>query len=314
MTIKLDNFKPNLAASPPEGYDWVNFPWESGMYLMSPKIDGIRVFCHPTLGPVSRTLKPIPNDYIRTYLSHPYLKWLDGEIVLNWEDPDAFNKTQSAVMSRDGQPTFEYRVFDHVETGDHCAFGLRLGDAGQAVIRANDAGLTKVHFVNHFPILNYEQFDAQEKVYVERGFEGAMIRHKGGKYKMGRSTWKEQGLIKVKRFQDAEGEIIGWEPLERNENEATKDNLGHQVRSSHNAGMVIDDSLLGRFLLHVVTGRFAGVTVSCGSGLSVTQRHEYRLQIDSLIANHQLVTFKYQDHGSKDAPRMPIFKGFRAKE
>jgi len=315
----LSKFKPNLAASPPDEvpYDWRTFPFNNdGLWLASPKIDGIRIVCHPTLGPVSRSLKPIPNAFIWQILQHSALKNLDGEVVLDWNDPRTFNRTQSAVMSRDGCPSFEYRVFDNIEAATTCGFGVRLNDAQHVVDGLLDIeGLSAyVKMVPHVEIRSYEQFEAYEAEQLALGFEGVMLRHKAARYKFGRSTWREGGLIKVKRFEDAEGVIVDWEPLERNENEATLDNLGLQKRSSHKAGKVADDTRVGNFILRVLNGNFAGVLVSCGSGLTNGERLEYRTQVESWIKRGQLVTFKYQAHGSKDAPRLPIFKGLRANE
>lgn len=311
MTIDLSKFKPNLAASPPKDFDWATFPFETNIWLASPKIDGIRVICHPLLGPVTRSLEPVPNNYIRNYLNHPKFRWLDGEVVLNWQDPKTFNKTQSAVMSYEGTPSFEYRVFDHIEAGNLCGFGIRLNDAASLVFNMQD---DHVHMAPHIEMPSHERFQMYEEMQVSLGFEGIMLRDKRAKYKFGRSTWKEGGLIKVKRFEDAEGQIIGWAPLERNGNEAYLDNLGMQKRTAHQANMVIDKTMLGKFELLVLNGEFQGKTVRCGSGLTEAERIEYCQKIDSFIANKQVVTFKYQAHGSKDAPRIPIFKGLRGNE
>lgn len=317
MVFDLSKFKPNLAASPPKDddpmappYDWANFPFASGMFMASPKIDGIRVVCHPTLGPVTRSLLPVANEYCRKLLSRPELRWLDGEIVLNWDDPHTFNKTQSAVMSHDGEPAFEYRVFDNFEAATTCGFGVRLTDAQHVLDNLPQDIREYVKMTPHIEIESYEQFAEYEEWCVTSGFEGVMLRHKGVRYKFGRSTWKEQGLIKVKRFVDAEGIIEGWEPLERNQNEPTLDNLGLQKRSSHQAGMQVDPTRIGKFNLLVTTGAFTGSRVDCGSGLTDAQRLEYAAKFDTLCRG-QTITFKYQEHGSKDAPRLPIFKGIR---
>ena len=53
-----------------------------------------------------------------------------------------------------------------------------------------------------------------------------MARHRHGLYKLGRSTFIEQGLIKLKRFEDGEAEIIGFKEKMLNQNEATIDARG----------------------------------------------------------------------------------------
>ena len=86
--------RPMLAATVKVG-DFNNVEWP---VLASPKIDGIRCLIHPTLGPVTRTFKPIPNVYIRTMLERIAKgSYLDGELVaVNKQGVIDFNGTQSA--------------------------------------------------------------------------------------------------------------------------------------------------------------------------------------------------------------------------
>lgn len=300
----LNGFKPLLAA-PLEDADIGRVQWP---VLASPKIDGIRCIIHPTLGPVTRTLKPIPNNYIRDFLSVAMFRYLDGEIVVG-EDPyihGIFNATQSAVMSAGGTPKFRYLVFDTIPDGLNCPFHTRTTIAREIVERAN---VPEVQYLVHDPILGPQDLAEYEEEWVSRGAEGVMLRHPHGKYKFNRSTLKEGILLKVKRFVDDEAVIIGYEPLYRNENEATRDARGFQKRSSHLAGMVEDDTRIGKFHLRGITGKWKDVTFHCGSGLTDTQRVEYRGKIDSLIG--KVVSYKYQPHGAQDKPRAPIFKGLR---
>ena len=311
-------FRPLLAATvDDDNVDKLQYP-----LLGSPKLDGIRVTCHHELGPITRSGKPVPNKYVREVLSHPALKRLDGEVLVgDITAPDVFNRTQSAVMSFDGQPPFVYAIFDHYgELNLNCPFSLRVMDYAEQVEHAQKAqvpctliALKQVHLSNR------EELEAYEEEQVALGYEGIMLRSLTGKYKQNRSTFREQILMKVKRYVDAEGKIIGWEPLYRNENEAYIDERGYQRRSSHQDGKVADYSMVGKFILEVLNGRFKGETVKCGSGMNDEQRTNYaRLfnefdksggKTSPLYGQH--VTFKYQDHGSKEKPRQPIFKGLR---
>lgn len=314
MAINLTNFRPNLAAST-DDYDWskLQFP-----VYVSPKIDGIRCVTHPTLGPVSRSLKPIPNKFIRDYLAHPALRWLDGEIVVGPSHAaDVFNQSQSGVMSHGGEPDFSYLVFDNFEAGHMCGFGIRINDASNVVDAAITAGFAHESQVRVLPqvmVHNLDELNAFEAGVVEDGFEGAMVRSPGGKYKFGRSTLREQGLLKMKRFIDDEAEIIGWEPLMRNLNDPVVDALGLQKRGYSKEGKVADDRLVGKFIVRGCAGsRWHNITFSIGSGLDDNLRLRYReairTNVDSPIGKK--VAYKYQAHGSLEAPRMPIFKGLR---
>lgn len=310
---KYDKFKPLLAATIETEADFESLQYP---LLGSPKLDGIRVICHPTLGPVTRSLKPVRNKFVREYLSDPRLRFLDGEVVVGDPTaPDVFNKTQSAVMSEGGTPDFSYLVFDHFGSANlACPFSLRLSDAQTVVGRWNDAAekagtISRIIFLEHVELKDRFDVDIFEQNYLASGYEGMMLRSPQGKYKYNRSTLREQILMKLKRFEDAEAIITGWEPLYRNENEAFLDERGYQKRSTHQAGKVADDSMVGKLHLRGLGGRWDGVGFACGSGLDEATRRDFRQRIDDLMG--RVVSYKYQPHGSKDAPRAPIFKGLR---
>ena len=82
--------------------------------IASPKLDGIR--CLIVGGKaLTRSFKPIPNKYIRARLEACFQNnrlCFDGELLI----PTAtFNEVQSGIMSHDGQPDFEYHIFDVVD-------------------------------------------------------------------------------------------------------------------------------------------------------------------------------------------------------
>jgi DNA ligase-1 len=311
----MSRFKPLLAATIETAQDF-----ESLTYPLygSPKLDGIRVLLHPEHGPITRSMKPVANKWIREYLSDPRLAYLDGEVVVGDPTaPNVFNITQSAVMSHGGTPDFTYIVFDCFAMSNlACPFTTRLADAKNIVDNWNelaaDAGtISRVQFLEHEKLDNAAEIDAFEQAYLEQGYEGMMLRKPSGKYKHNRSTLKEQILMKLKRFEDAEARITGWEPLYRNQNEAFTDERGYQKRSAHQAGKVADDTLVGKLHLRGVGGRWDGVGFACGSGLDDDERRKLRKMAEDGTLLGRLVTYKYQPHGSKDAPRAPIYKGLR---
>lgn len=308
----LSNFKPLLAAGidTVEDFNSLQYP----MYA-SPKYDGIRLCMDPSRGPVTRSLKSVPNKYIREYLSNSHFRFIDCEIMVGPHNaPNVCNVTQSGVMSHDGYPNFSIVVFDHFEHPTS-PYSSRLIQAQELVkeIRRQDKGdITRVYMSPQYLVSSADEVAAIENEWLSAGYEGVMLRSPEGIYKFGRSTLKQQILLKLKRFTDDEGEIVGWEPLERNENEAFLDERGYQKRSSHIAGKREDDTRIGKFHLRGLTGRWKDVHFKCGSGLSDDQRLEYRKNIDSLIGKK--VTYKYQAHGSISAPRAPIFKCIRGDE
>ena len=277
--------------------------------LASPKIDGIRIVIKDGK-PLTRKLKPVPNRLITKQLSDHRLSGLDGEIVVG--DPtnrNGFNDTQSGVMSQDGPPLrhgqVELWVFD--DFTDPCLpYAVRLESASARVDRLRKTGyfdwlkvVPTVRLTGPLQLVEYEG-DC-----VEVGYEGAMIRNPGGRYKFGRSTEREGILIKLKRFVDAEAKIIGFEELLHNANEQKRDELGRAKRSSHKANMVP----MGTLGALVARSPKWELSFNIGTGYTQAQRDE--LWANRKKLKGKTVNFVYQAHGSKDRPRMPSFRGIR---
>lgn len=301
-------FRPLLSAKIDEESDLYKLTYP---VLVSPKIDGIRCIIHETLGPVSRSLKPIPNEYVRQKLASLAWGW-DGELVVG--DPlstSVFNMTTSGIMSYGGKPDFTYLVFDNYRyfTQNNMSFVMRL-EAMQRTFNNQD-WVTQLHgngmrirLVTHFECHTPSEVVAYEEVFIKDGYEGLMIRTPGGKYKFNRSTFKEQILIKMKRMEDDEATVIDFEELVRNRNEAVKDALGYTKRSDHQAGWE-SGGTLGALI--VESDRWG--TFNIGSGFDEALRAEIWANRDRYRGRR--VSFKYQAVGVVEKPRIPVFKGFR---
>jgi DNA ligase-1 len=275
--------------------------------IASPKLDGIRGLVHAE-GLKSRSMKLLPNKFIRSKLERPELVGLDGELIVGARSGDGvMSRAQSGVMSQDGEPDFIYWVFD-IFTEPTISFTSR-----QAILREkygndeDDVRYPYVRVLDHCMLHNVEEVLAYEEKCLGDGYEGIMLRFPGGGYKYGRSTFNQQILIKMKRFTDDEAVIAGFEELYRNQNEQVINPMGLAKRSSHNAGM-IPGGTLGKFILHHPKwGDF-----SCGSGLDDATRAQVWANKEKYLGKQ--VSFKYQAYGSQDKPRIPIFKGFRGVE
>lgn len=300
-------FRPMLAASfeNPQEYEselvFLNYP-----VLVSPKIDGIRLMKPPGSPAMSRSWTPLPNQRLQEFLTGDALfNHLDGEVVVG-EDPTKagiFNETQSAIMTRHDERPFSLWFFDFWENPNE-VFSIRNGLAEATVNECRRRGMMNVNFVTHKTCNNPQEVIAAETEALDAGFEGLMIRAVNAPYKFGRSTLKQQGLIKVKRYTDAEATVVGFEELERNQNEQTRNAFGLAKRSSHRAGKVAAGTL-GKLILESPDwGQFA-----CGSGLDYEMRDEIWQNQERYLG--KTVTFKFQAHGTLEKPRTPIFKGFR---
>ena len=289
----MSTFKPLLAYTV-KNPDALRFP-----VLVSPKLDGIRCVIHNDQ-PVSRTLKPIPNRFIQSELG--FYPPFDGELMVGDPlDPAAFNKSTSGIMSHDGEPDFTYWVFDYVEAAFlHMSFETRLMMAKETIKHWPRAKL-----VPHIKANNAEELMSLEAHYVGLGYEGVMVRVPWGTYKFGRST-ESQGLLgKVKRFEDTEGTIVGYEELMHNENEATVNNLGYQERSTAQAGQVPGNTLGALRVSHPDFDETFGI----GTGFTADERFTLWQIRDTLKG--QSVKFKHQPAGAKDRPRFPSYLGLR---
>lgn len=287
--------KPLLAATIKDVHD-IQFP-----VYASPKLDGVRCLIKDGVA-VSRSLKPIPNLHVQALLGKPELEGMDGELILgDPTDPRCFNKTQSAVMSIDGEPDITYHVFDVHDRPD-LPFHQRLFSALAATL---ECGLY-VQGVPHHEVRDADQLLQLERGWLAEGHEGVMVRDINGIYKYGRSTLKQGILLKLKQFVDAEAQVTGFEELMHNENVATTDALGHTERSSCQEGLV-PAGTLGAL---VVQDLETGVSFKIGTGFSALDRDTIWARRDTDLVG-SLVKYKSFAVGVKEAPRFPVFIGFR---
>lgn len=299
MATDYSNLRPMLAAKTPDDITQLRFP----LYA-SPKLDGVR--CLIRAGqPVSRTLKPIRNAHVKSVLSYVGLEGLDGELVVGSPTaPDVYRTTNSGVMSFSGIPEFRFFVFDYFLKAEE-NFHKRLKFLQDLVGTLNFKPEIVLH--EHRKIGSPDELTEYEKEALSAGYEGIVVRALEAPYKHGRSTLREQGMVKIKRFMDAEATVVGAEELMHNDNEAMTNELGYTERSAHQENQV-PMGMLGALIVETPEG----VRFKIGTGFTATLRSELWHRKDSLVG--QLVKYKYFDVGVKDKPRHPVFLGFRDRE
>lgn len=297
--------RPMLAtAIEPDYFDKLRYP-----VLASIKLDGIRCILTKD-GAFSRSGKLIPNKFIQEYLTN-YFKEncveygftvLDGELLVG----ENFQNCTSGIMSFTGQPDFTFNVFDCVAGNEFLAL-------------ATERALFLEDFLPLFPhIILHQQdiIDTEEnlvKYYtkaIEEQHEGIILRSINSPYKQGRSTLKEQYLLKIKPFKSAEAKIIGFIEQLHNDNDLKEDELGYAERSSSKENMIPMDTL-GAF---VVKDLVTGLEFNIGTGKGLTQELRKKIWNNKEEYLNKIITYKYQEIGTKDLPRTPIFHGFRDKE
>jgi DNA ligase 1 len=315
------SFKPMLAGKC-EDLSKLSYP-----LAVSPKFDGVRATKVDGVL-VSRTLKPIPSRHAH-HITSLLPSGVDGELIVGnpWQDP--YRATVSAVMRRDSDTEeMSFYIFDNYLVGG--GFGLRYSTLGR-LEGLSPNKKADIHIVPHTIIYNEIELLRTETEFVNRGYEGLMIRSLDGPYKQGRSTENEGYLLKLKRFEDSEAEVLSVYEQMHNENEAETNALGHTERSTKKEGMVPAGVLGGLNVKDIHTG----VEFSIGGGFlgqdpvdpeelekgnlcnySVTIPSEYSRETlwrmrDTLPG--RIAKYKYFPSGSKDRPRFPVFLGWRDK-
>lgn len=296
----MSSFKPLLAGK----FDQAKQKFPA---LASAKLDGVRCIIVDGVA-MSRSLKPIPNRYVQKMVGKSRYNGLDGELMVGFVGgKDVYRNTVSAVMREDGEPHFTFWVFDKVPHNSE-----RVGTNGyrfrlESIKKFDGEDCIKV--LPHFEIADMEALDKFEAKQLERGLEGVILRDPNGKYKFGRSSTNEGILIKLKRYEDSEAEIIGVEELLSNQNAATTNALGHTERSSHKDNMVPQDTMGCLNVRDLKTK----VEFSIGTGYDADTRKRiwelFKKAPNKVLKT--IVKYKYFPTGSKDKPRFPVYLGPR---
>ncbi len=270
-----------------------------GYMIASPKLDGIRCSIQNEIA-LTKSLKKIPNNYIRSKLQDAWLHGCDGELIVG--PPNVYNTystTYSGVMSIKKEPDFKFYIFDHCISDS--PYRMR-----RPVLKWSNPYVI-IH--EHLVITNLADMLSYEESCLNQGYEGLVLRDPLGKYKHGKCTVKEGGSVKVKRFTDAEVKITGMIEQMHNANEATTNELGHTQRSNHKKNLVPMGTMGTLIGVDVVTG----VEVKMGTGFSKALRQEmWDNRNNSNTVYGTLAKYKSFKIGVKDKPRHSVYLGPRS--
>lgn len=268
-----------------------------------PKIDGIRAVIHDKR-PLSRKLLTLPNKFIQGFFSHKHFQGLDGEIVVGApNDPLCIKHTTSGVMRHEGVPDFTFYVFDKWDSKSQAFQDRHI----EARLTVEDVGSPRVVSLGYEVLHREDDLLAYEQAQLDLGYEGIILRSHNGHYKHGRSTVREGGLLKLKRFLDSEAEVLEVIEEQFNGNEAQKDNLGRTKRSSAKDGKVGK----GRAGALRVRDLNTGVEFEVGTGMNDNDKAEWWEWHTQGRPTARVVKYKYFPVGMQDRPRHPVYLGWR---
>lgn len=296
--------KPMLAS------DWdeskVRFP-----LIAQPKIDGVRgLNMEGTL--TGRSLKKHRNKFTTDFYSKPYFKGLDGEVAAASEvDPALCRITSSALSSIEGEPFTYWWVFDYITSQTmFLTYRERFGMMVKHIHALKTIGAEGADHIRVMPASEIDTLDQLLKldsVHLDMGFEGTIIRDPNGLHKQGRSTVREGGLLRIKRFVEEEAVVIGVTEGKSNQNEAQVNELGLQFRSTEQDGMV-PNGMVGNLLCRSGSTEFV-----VGPGCMTHSDREYYFKNQSELIG-KIIKYKHFPKGVKDKQRFPTFQAFRSLE
>jgi DNA ligase-1 len=262
--------------------------------LMSPKYDGIRAMVIDNV-PRTKSLKTVPNHFTNLRLSGADFDGLDGELIMGSPvDALVYNKTNSAVMSHEGQPDLTFYVFDDF-TDPLLPFHERQR---RLQLRVRQLSVASVIWAPQWLVNSQEEFDTQYQALLDMGYEGAMLREPNSTYHFGKSTAKSQNCLKCKPHIDAEAEILEVVEAMENRNESFINEAGHTDRSSRQENLV-PKGMAGSFksrdlVTGVVFGASAGKMTHAERVDAWSRREELKGSI---------FTYTKLGVGEKDKPR-----------
>lgn len=198
--------KPMLALDIKKRTKPIEFP-----ALMQPKLDGVRCLAYRMDGHVvlqSRGGEYRDVEHIRGELEKclPDGAILDGELYLH-------GASLQSITSLVNRPQVEsvglyYCTYDITNVGHTLGeWGRRHELLGQFYAQRPNLAHTNIRLVNGVVVHSQADVDYYQEQYMNQGYEGGIIRTWDGLYK---EDHRSPNLIKVKSWEDAEFQIVGW--------------------------------------------------------------------------------------------------------
>lgn len=182
---------------------------------LQPKLDGVRCIARldakGNVELISRNGKPYNCPHIIKDLEKlGVLKdgtVLDGELYVHGT---GFQTITSWVKKlRPETAKIEYHIYDMPESNgiDVFTWAERYIELGYLVDLIEKKKITSLKIVETIQVKNEIEVYKHQSAFMEQGYEGAIFRNSAGQYQYG---YRSNDLLKVKTFNDAEFEIVGF--------------------------------------------------------------------------------------------------------
>lgn len=303
--------KPMLALNYDEGK--LRFPLG-----VQPKIDGVRGL-NMNGALTARSLKPHGNAYTRDFYSGFEFVGLDGELAAGHETDKALCRTTtSAVSTHEGEPFTLWHVFDYVTPETyHRTYATRY-NLLVARVHNLQQQFTKCGHLRVVPMTicdTLEQVLRCDEENLDLGYEGTIIRGLASPHKEGKSTIREGGLLRIKRFIQEEAIVKSIVEGNHNGNIAQINELGKTFRTSHQENKV-PNGRVGSMICEIIKDselfkKGQIITVSKGEMTDDLAKYYFEHPEELL---EQIIKFNHFPKGVKDKPRFPTWASMRSKE
>jgi ATP-dependent DNA ligase len=180
---------------------------------IQPKLDGTRSLCHwdedeNVIKLISRSGKeyilPHIADELEPELPGNYV--LDGELYVHGLPLQDLNTLVRRTKNMNPESVkVEYHVYDIIDQNNLEMTWRERYKLLEQFFSANK--FVKIKLVNTETVYGHEEVYEMQSDFLMKGYEGAVVRLRDGKYKFG---YRSNSLLKVKSFQDEEFEIIDF--------------------------------------------------------------------------------------------------------
>lgn len=294
--------------------------------IIQPKIDGVRGL-NLTGRLTGRSLKAHRNKHTTSFYSHSATLGLDGEFAAEHHcHPDLCRITSSALSTAEGDPYTLWWLFDYITPETRkLGYQERYNALVQRIRDIKDIAphiWERLRIVLSYVVNNMDELLAYEEQWLNEGYEGVIIRDMNGMYKDGRSTVREMGLLRIKRFIEEEALVLEIVEGQTNGNDAQVNELGRQFRSSHQENM-IPNGMVGSLTCKVLKDIFDPIIkdkllLTKGQVITVSPGKMTNEEAADFFRNPfkivgKVIKFKFFPKGIKDKPRFPTYMTIRAE-